>query len=305
MAPQLASSLDQVTPSRIRELADIAFTIPGVLRLHFGESNMPTPRFIKDAAVQALSEGYTFYTENAGLPGLRERIAAKYQTLHGVDLKPLEEIVITASGVQALNVSIRCAIDPGDEALILTPNWPNATAIVGMFGGVPREIPLSWQGERYTIDFDALTSALGPKTRLLVCTSPSNPLGWVATVEEQIKMLTEEKPRLLVGYASIILEIARKITPEDLKSLNIKLISVNSEMSTQDQRDFISGVFGCPVYDEYSTEETWMISSQWLKFQPIRMTSPAVWIMTNPLNDNCFNSSRTSTFESPNNSQSG
>ena len=189
MTPQLASSLDQVSPSRIRELADIAFTIPGVLRLHFGESNMPTPRFIKDAAVKALAEGYTFYTENAGLPGLRERISAQYQALHSVDLKPLEEIVITASGVQALNVSIRCVIDPGDEALILTPNWPNATAIVGMFGGVPREIPLAWQGERYTIDFDALESAVSPKTRLLVCTSPSNPLGWVATVDEQKELL--------------------------------------------------------------------------------------------------------------------
>ena len=186
---ELASGLSRVAPSRIRELADIAFSMPGVLRLHFGESNMPTPQFIKDAAAQALAEGYTFYTENAGLPGLRRRIAAQYRKLQGVDLKALEEIVITASGVQALNVSIRCAIDPGDEALILTPNWPNSTAIVSMFGGIPKEIPLAWQGERYTIDFDALEAAITPQTRLLVCTSPSNPLGWVATVREQRDLL--------------------------------------------------------------------------------------------------------------------
>jgi len=186
---ELASGLSRVAPSRIRELADIAFSMPGVLRLHFGESNMPTPQFIKDAAAQALAEGYTFYTENAGLPGLRRGIAAQYRKLQGVDLKALEEIVITASGVQALNVSIRCAIDPGDEALILTPNWPNSTAIVSMFGGIPKEIPLAWQGERYTIDFDALEAAITPQTRLLVCTSPSNPLGWVATVREQRDLL--------------------------------------------------------------------------------------------------------------------
>ena len=186
---ELAPGLDRVAPSRIRELADIAFSMPGVLRLHFGESNMPTPQFIKDAAAQALAEGYTFYTENAGLPGLRRGIATQYRQLHGVDLKALEEIVITASGVQALNVSIRCAIDPGDEALILTPNWPNATAIVSMFGGIPKEIPLAWQGERYTIDFNALATAITPQTRLLVCTSPSNPLGWVATVREQQALL--------------------------------------------------------------------------------------------------------------------
>ncbi len=185
----LSSSLARVKASRIRELADIAFTMPGVLRLHFGESNMPTPQFIKDAACQALAEGYTFYTENAGLPGLRAAIAEKYNDLHRVALDPQTEIVITASGVQALNVAIRCVIDPGDEALILTPNWPNATAIVGMFGGLPREIPLAWNRTRYTVDFDALASALSPKTRLLVYTSPSNPLGWVANEDEQRALL--------------------------------------------------------------------------------------------------------------------
>ena len=220
---QLASSLDQVQPSRIRELADIAFTIPGVLRLHFGESNMPTPQFIKDAASKAMAEGYTFYTENAGLPGLRNLISAQYKTLHGVDLKPLEEIVITASGVQALNVSIRCAIDPGDEALILTPNWPNATAIIGMFGGMPKEIPLAWLGDRYTIDFDALTAALSPKTRLLVCTSPSNPLGWVATVAEQKALLDfcrEHKLWLLADEVYERIYYADHVAPSILKLCN-------------------------------------------------------------------------------------
>lgn len=117
----LAATLSNVAPSRIRELADVAFGMEGVYKLHFGESDMPTPRYIKDAAVQALDEGYTFYTENAGLPGLREALAARYAEVHGVSLAP-GEILITASGVQALNVSIRCVIDPGDEAIVLTPN---------------------------------------------------------------------------------------------------------------------------------------------------------------------------------------
>ena len=82
------------------------------------------------------------------------------------------------------------------------------------------------------------------------------------TIEEQIARLIVEKPDLLTGYASIIHEIAQKITPEQLKQLHIKFVSVNSEMSTVDQRNFISNRFDCPVYDEYSTEETWMITSQ-------------------------------------------
>lgn len=82
------------------------------------------------------------------------------------------------------------------------------------------------------------------------------------TIGEQIEMLLKEKPDILVGYASIIHEIAQRITSDQLKNLHIKIVGVNSEMSTQDQRDFISRRFGCPVYDEYSTEETWMITSQ-------------------------------------------
>ncbi len=81
-------------------------------------------------------------------------------------------------------------------------------------------------------------------------------------VQEQIRRLREEKPDLLVGYASIILDVARNVTPADLADIRPRFVSVNSEMSTQAQRDFIASVFDCPVYDEYSTEETWMVASQ-------------------------------------------
>ncbi len=79
---------------------------------------------------------------------------------------------------------------------------------------------------------------------------------------EQIAMLRKMKPDLLLGYASLVYEIAQKVTPDDLKHIRPKFIGINSELSTKDQRDFIASVFGCPVYDEYSTEETWMIASQ-------------------------------------------
>lgn len=164
-------------------------SMEGVLRLYFGESNLPTPDYIKQAAVEAMNGGYTFYTENAGLPSLRRALAAHYRKLHGVELDPESEIVITASGVQALNVSIRSVLDPGDEALVLTPAWPNGSSIVAMSNAVARQIPHPLRRDRYGIDFDALEAALSPRTRLLVYTSPSNPLGWVASEEEQDQLL--------------------------------------------------------------------------------------------------------------------
>jgi hypothetical protein len=187
--PKLANSIGSVPHSRIRELAEIAFPMEGVLRLYFGESNEPTPDYIKSAAVRALESGYTFYTENAGLISLREALAEYYQGMQGVALDPRREIVVTASGVQALNVSIRCVLDPGDETLILTPAWPNAASIAAMANAKVIEIPHPLRGDRYEIDWDTLEAAVTARTRLLVYTSPSNPLGWVATEEDQRHLL--------------------------------------------------------------------------------------------------------------------
>ena len=175
--------------SRIRELADLAMSMDGVLKLYFGESNVPTPEFIKRAAQKAMADGYTFYTENAGLPSLRKALARHYQELHAVELDPANEIVITASGGQAVHLAARCVLDPGDEALVLTPAWPNGAANVAMANAVPIEIAQPLVGDRYGVDFGALEAAITPRTRMLFYTSPSNPLGWVATIDEQRQLL--------------------------------------------------------------------------------------------------------------------
>ena len=186
---KIAPSLAAVRPSQIRELADVAFGMEGVLKLQFGESNLSTADYIKKAASQALADGYTFYSENAGLPALREKLAQKCLDLHNVQLDPAGEIMVTASGTQAYNVSVRCVIDPGAEALVLTPIWPNGTEVVRMYGATPVEVPLAFDGEKYSLNMAALKAAVSDRTRLLVYASPSNPLGWVASQSEQQALL--------------------------------------------------------------------------------------------------------------------
>ncbi len=186
---RVAASALAVPHSRIRELAEIAMGMEGVLKLYFGESSVPTPDYIKRAAQKAMADGFTFYTENAGMPSLRRGLARYYQEQHGVELDPASEFIITASGVQALNLSIRCVLDPGDEALVLTPAWPNGAANVQMASAKAIEVAQPLVGDRYAIDFAALEAALTPRTRMLLYTSPSNPLGWVATADEQRQLL--------------------------------------------------------------------------------------------------------------------
>ena len=106
-----------------------------------------------------------------------------------MELDAATEFVVTASGVQALHLAIRCVLDPGDEALVLTPAWPNGASNVAMANAVPVEIAQPLVGDRYQIDFAALEAAVTPRTRMLLYTSPSNPLGWVATVDEQRQLL--------------------------------------------------------------------------------------------------------------------
>jgi len=99
----------------------------------------------------------------------------------------------------------------------------------------------------------------------------------VAPIEKQMDMLRHYKPDFIDGYASIIYEISRRMTPEDLKIIKPKMILCNSEMSTVHQRNTISETFNCPVYDEYSTEETWMVASL-CKRQNYHLFTDNVWV---------------------------
>ena len=186
--PSFAPSAERVPVSRIRALADVAFGMEGVLSLQFGESTLPTPPYVIDAVNRAAQEGWTYYSPNQGLPSLRGAIANLIARLHDVEIDPTE-IQINSGGVQALNLAIKCVIDPGDEAIVLSPNWPNGSAMIEMFGARAVEVPMARVGQRFTPDVEAMERALSSRTRLLLYASPSNPLGWTATVAEQRMLL--------------------------------------------------------------------------------------------------------------------
>lgn len=192
--PNVAPTALAVQHSRIRDIADIAMSMAAsgtdeVYKLYFGESTMPTPSFIQRAAQKAMADGYTRYTENAGIPSLRRTIARHFEDKHKVQIDPETEIIVTGSGVQALNLGIRCCVDPGDEVIVVTPGWQNQLSIPHFHNAVSKQVALKREGSRMSVDFDALEAAVTPRTRLVVYTSPSNPVGWTATVDEQRALL--------------------------------------------------------------------------------------------------------------------
>ena len=174
--------------SKIREVANAGMGREGVLPFWFGESDEVTPEPVRAAAIASLQAGETFYAHNLGQPALRQAIAGYSARLHG-GVAP-ERIAVTSGGVNALMLAMQALIDAGDEALVLTPVWPNLTAQPQILGARLRCLALQPQPDgAWTLDVPALLAAITPATRLLVLNSPNNPTGWTLSRAEQQAIL--------------------------------------------------------------------------------------------------------------------
>lgn len=178
MKPDLRArpAIRQLRSSKIREVANAGMGREDVLPFWFGEPDEVTPEFIRRAGMTALEEGDTFYTQNLGIPPLREALAEYVTRLH----RPTspDEIVLTNSGMSALMIATQALVGPGDRAVIVTPVWPNLVEIPKIVGAQAVTFPLTFRHGAWTLDLDRLIATLTPGTRLLMLNSPNNPTGW-------------------------------------------------------------------------------------------------------------------------------
>ena len=162
--------LQGIEKSVIRQIFDRA--LPGSLNLGLGEPDLPTPDVIRREAVRVISEQQNGYTSHAGLPELREKIAADYEYLEG---KP-ERVIVTAGSQEALYLALLSIVDDGDEVLLPNPGFVAYPTIVRMAGGKSTfyELPAA---NDFGFDLESFRRALTPQTKAVVCISPSNPTG--------------------------------------------------------------------------------------------------------------------------------
>ncbi|MDK2932612.1 MAG: aspartate aminotransferase [Clostridiales bacterium] len=147
-----------------------------------GEPDFDTPVHIKEAAIQAINEGYTKYTPASGMPQLKEAICQKFKNDNGLDYQP-EQIVISNGAKHSLVNTFMAICDPGDEVIIPTPFWVSYPEMVKLADGVPVYIHTTEENDfKFTIE--DLRKAITPRTRALILNSPSNPTGMVYTAEE-------------------------------------------------------------------------------------------------------------------------
>ena len=184
MAVTVRPRIRNLSASLIAEVAVLGMGDPEVLPLWFGEGDLPTPRFITEAASRALVAGETFYTFERGIPALRQTLAEYETRLHA---KPVgaERVVVTTAGMQAIMLTMQALVDPGDNVLLLSPLWPNAAAAVEIMGGEPRAVVLGRREDGgFRLDLDALERARDGRTKAIFVNSPSNPTGWVMSRAE-------------------------------------------------------------------------------------------------------------------------
>ncbi len=172
-----ARRLRGIQKSMIRQVFDRAK--PGSINLGLGEPDLPTPEVVRRAAVRVIEEEQNGYTSHAGLPALRERVVADYPQLN---VAP-EQVIITAGSQEALYLALLTLVDEGDEVLLPDPGFVAYPTIVRMAGGTPVFYKLP-AADGFAFDAESFRRALTPRTKVVVCISPSNPTGRVLTRED-------------------------------------------------------------------------------------------------------------------------
>ena len=167
----------------------------GLIPLWFGESDLVTPQFIRDAAKQALDDGKTFYTASRGLPRLREGIRDWMLRRAGARID-VERITVPGSAMLAIMIAVQCLVRSGDEVIVVSPMWPNIFQAIEVAGGVPRFVRLKRDADGpWRLDMNELVAAMNPRTKAVFFASPSNPTGWIMSAPEQRELLGECRKR--------------------------------------------------------------------------------------------------------------
>jgi aspartate/methionine/tyrosine aminotransferase len=173
--------------SQIREVANAGMGDPDILAFWFGEPDEVTPGYIRDAGIAAIAAGETFYTQNFGIPELRDALAGYLSRLH----RPVGpgRIAVTASGMSALMLAAQALVNPGSRVVCVTPLWPNLTEIPKILGAEVTRVALRFDRRGWTLDMDRFLGALTPGTCAVMINSPNNPTGWTLSSGEQRTIL--------------------------------------------------------------------------------------------------------------------
>ena len=187
-----ADSLSRVQPSATMAISDQARNLKAagndIISLSAGEPDFDTPDNIKAAAIQAIRDGDTNYTDVSGTPALKAAIVAKFKRDNGLEYST-DQVIVCTGGKQVLYNALIATINPGDEVVIPAPFWVSYPDMVHLAGGTPVIVDVTAETS-FRMTAEALEAAITPKTKWLIFNSPSNPSG-AAYSHDELKALTD------------------------------------------------------------------------------------------------------------------
>ena len=195
----LSGKVQEIKPSGIRKFFDLLGDRKDVISLTVGEPDFMTPYHIREAGIESLEKGRTFYTSNNGILELRREICNYLNRRFGLDYEPKSEVIVTVGGSEAIDLAVRALIEPGDEAIIPVPSFVCYGPIVELAHGKPVFIETK-EEDNFKLRPEALRAAITPKTKLLILPYPNNPTGAVMTKDE-----LEEIAQILEGTNIMVL----------------------------------------------------------------------------------------------------
>ena len=183
----LSPTVTSLKKSGIRKFFDLLEDMDNVVSLTVGQPDFITPWHIREAGIESLERGKTYYTSNAGTLELRNEIASYLSRRFDLTYDPKKEITVTVGGSEAIDMAIRSIVVPGDEVIIPEPCFVCYEPLVKMAGGIPVIIDTSAR-DKFKLTPEKLAAAITPKTKLLVLAYPNNPTGAVMTRDDLEKI---------------------------------------------------------------------------------------------------------------------
>lgn len=183
----LCDKIKKIKPSGIRKFFDLAATVENVISLGVGEPDFQTPWSVRKTAIDTLEKKRIVYSANAGLAELRAELSEYIDKKYNVKYAPEDEIIVTVGGSEAIDISIRALVDPGDEVLIVEPCFVCYTPIVELSHGVPVIINTRAE-DKFKLTPELLREKITDKTKLLILPFPNNPTGAIMTREDLEKI---------------------------------------------------------------------------------------------------------------------
>ncbi|KAF6585909.1 aminotransferase A [Paenibacillus sp. EKM211P] len=225
----LNDQVKNIQISGIRKIANKVAALPGTLSLTIGQPDFPTPTHIMEAAHRAIDEGRTIYTPNPGLPELREAAAGFVARKYGLNYRGQDEVIVTNGASEALDITLRTILSPGDEVILPVPIYPGYEPLIRLSGGIP--VLADTRNSGFKLTAEVLEPYLTERTKAVILGYPSNPTGRVMSREEleAVADLLKERDLFIISdeiYSELIYDTSH-VSIATLPGLRERTIVIN------------------------------------------------------------------------------